>query len=120
MLSDNPAHAGVELDWTLTGYWLLGLLLWEGRGDKAQVTCGVAGALRLIRQALAGRGDRRTNFAAAWRRLTVDRYRRRRPKAARDWPHKKKEPPCGVPKVRMATALEVRRATQLARLRMAA
>jgi hypothetical protein len=82
------------------------------------VTCGVAEALRLIRQALAGRGDKRTNFAAAWRRPTVDRYRRS--KAARDWPHKKNEPPCGVPKLCMATALEVRRAKQLARSRRAA
>jgi hypothetical protein len=120
MLSDNPAHAGVELDWTLTGYWLLGLLLWEGREEKAAATCGVAGALRLIREALSGRGDKRTTFAAAWGRLTVDRYRRRRPKAAREWPHKKKEPPCGVPKLRTATALEVRRAKQLARSRRAA
>ena len=120
MLSDNPVNAGVELDWTMAGYWMLGLLLWEQRGDKAPVGCGVAAALRLVRQAMAGRGDQRSRFAASWQRLAVDRYRRWRPKAARDWPHKKNEPPCGTPKVRMATTLEVQRAKQLARLRTAA
>jgi hypothetical protein len=120
MLSDAPAHAQVELDWTMAGYWMLCLLLWEQRGAAAAVTCGVADALRLVRGAMAGRGDKRANFAAPWRRLTVDRYPRRRPKAARDWPHKKHEPPCGVPELRMATASEVRRAKQLARTRLAA
>lgn len=120
MLSDAPANAQVELDWTMAGYWMLCLLLWEQRGEQAVVTCGVADALRLVRGAMAGRGDKRGHFAAGWRRLTVDRYRRRRPKAARDWPHKKNEPPCGIPEMRMATALEVQRAKRLARLKMAA
>ena len=120
MLSDAPANAQVELDWTLAGYWLLGLLLWEGRRQAAPVTCGIAQALRLVRQALAGRGDKRSSFAADWSRLTVDRYRRRRPKAARNWSHKKNEPPCGIPELRMATTLEVRRAKRLTCLRAAA
>ena len=120
MLSDNPLNAGVELDWTMAGYWMLGLLLWERRREKLAVGCGVAAALRLVRQAMAGHGDQRSCFAAAWQSLTVDRYRRRRPKAARDWPHKKNEPPCGTPKVRMATRREIQRAQRLARLRAAA
>jgi len=120
MLSDNPVNAGVELDWTMAGYWLLGLLLWEQRREKVAVGCGVAAALRLVRHAMAGRGDQRSCLAAAWQSLTVDRYRRRGPKAARDWPHKKNEPPCGTPKVRMATMLEKQRAQRLARLRTAA
>jgi hypothetical protein len=120
MLSDAPHHAQVELDWTMAGYWMLCLLLWEQRGEQVPVTCGVAEALRLVRQAMAGRGDRRGNFAAQWGRLTVDAYRRRRSKAARHWPHKKKESPCGIPHMRMATAAEVRRAKRLAHLKMAA
>ena len=120
MLSDAPENARVELDWTMAGYWMLGLLLWEQREEQVSVTCGVAEALRLVRGAMAGRGDKRGNFAAGWGRLTVDRYPRHHPKAARDWPHKKTEPPCGIPEMRIATVLEVRRAKRLARLKMAA
>jgi hypothetical protein len=120
MLSDAPENAQVELDWTVAGYWMLCLLLWEQRGAREHVTRGVADALRLVRNAMAGRGDKRGRFATGWRRLTVDRYPRRGPKAARDWPHKKNEPPCGIPEMRMATASEVRRAQRLASLKLAA
>lgn len=118
MLSDSPENAQIELDWTMAGYWMLGLMLWERRG--VATTCGVAQALRLVRSAMAGRGDKRANFAAAWGRLTVDRYERRGAKESRDWPHKKNEPPCRMPKLRMATKTEVHRAKRLALLRTAA
>jgi len=120
MLSDSPEHAGVELDWTLVGYWVLGFLLWENRPAGAPVTQGLAWALRLVRGALAGRGDKRGSVATAWRQFTVDRYRRTRPKAAADWPHKKNDPPCGMPQLRTATAAEKRCAQQLARRKRAA
>jgi hypothetical protein len=114
MLSDSPANARVELDWTVAGYWLLGLLLWENRPEKVPVGQGIAQALRLVRSAMAGRGDGRRSLTAAWQQLAVDRYVRLRPKRAGRWAHKKNEPPCGTPKVRMATAMEVRRAKRLA------
>lgn len=120
MLSDTPLHAGVELDWTMVGYWMLGLLLWENRTEQAATTQGLAWALRLVRAAVAGRDDKRGNLTRAWERLRVDRYVRRRPKAARNWPHKKNEPPCGMPQLRMATALEIRCAKRLARIKQAA
>jgi hypothetical protein len=108
MLSDSPAHAAVELDWTVTAHWLASLLLWETRREKTPAYQGFAAVLRVVRAAMAGRGDHRTSL---WRRLRAirqDRYVRRRPKAARDWPHKKNEPPCGVPELRMATTKEIR------------
>jgi Transposase DDE domain len=120
MLSDAPVNAGMELDWTMVGYWLLGLLLREHRREPMPATCGVAAALRLVRQAMAGRGDGRGRWAGAWEKLRVDHYRRRRPKAARNWPHKKNEPPCGVPKLRMATPHEIRLAKGLCALKCAA
>jgi hypothetical protein len=110
MLSDTPVHAGIELDWTLVGYWLLGLLLWEQRAGAAPVSQGLAAGLRLVRAALAGRGDRRANWHKLWQRIPVDRYLRRRPKTARHWPHKKNDPPCRLPHVRMATPAEIRSA----------
>jgi hypothetical protein len=120
MLSDAPVQAGVELDWTMAGYGLLGLMLWEHRPKKVAVTQGLAWALRLVRAAVAGRGDRRGSFATGWRHLSGDRYQRTGSKTAYNWPHKKKEPPCGMPKLRMATAAEIRSAHALARRKQAA
>jgi len=120
MGSAAPRQAGVELDWTMVGYWLLGLLLWEQRRQRGATTQGLAWALRLVRAAVAGRGDKRGNWARAWSRLRVDRYVRHRPKAARHWPHKKNDPPCGMPQLRMATALEIRCAQELARRKQVA
>lgn len=120
MLSDSPKNAGVELDWTMAGYWMLGLLLWENRGTKQAVNCGVAEALRLVRGAMAGRGDRRVTLEACWRKMKVDAYLRAGPKASPDWPHKKNDPPCGIPRLRMATPTEVRRAKRLTTLPLAA
>jgi len=52
--------------------------------------------------------------------MKVDRDVRRRPKQARDWPHKKNDPPCGTPEIRTATPLEIRGAKALAQLKNAA
>lgn len=120
MLSDNPENAQVELDWTMVGYWMLCLMLWEHRGTRAAATCGVAGALRLVRNAMTGRGDHRSGLKAAWKKLRVDEYRRRGPKSSPDWPHKKNDPPCGVPEMRMAKDAEIRRAKRLLALKCAA
>lgn len=120
MLSDSPENAQVELDWTMAGYWMLGLLLWEQRVEKVPVTRGLVEALRLVRQAIADRGDKRVGFATAWKKMTLDRYHRRHPKSARHWPHKKNDPPCGTPHLRMATLKEIRMAKRLYALKYAA
>jgi len=49
------------------------------------------------------KGDLRMLLAKA----VKDRYSRMHPKTARDWPHKKNDPPCGIPKIRTATAKEI-------------
>lgn len=128
MLSDSPRHAEVELDWSVMGQWMLSLLLFEHRREKsgaqagatASVQQGFAAALRIVRDAMAGRVDRRSSF---WRRLATirrDRYQRRRPKKARAWPHKKNQTPCGLPEVRMATREEIRMAIGFRQLKRAA
>jgi hypothetical protein len=61
----------------------------------------VAAALRAIRRALEAL--RYGTTSRLWSELSVavrDDYRRRRPKRARDWPHRKKESPPGPPKCR--------------------
>jgi hypothetical protein len=105
--ADTPALARCELDWAMVGLWLLGLLTLRETGLARGWS--PAGALQVVRTALR-RG--RTRTGATWlrrhlRAAVPDAYRRARPKAARDWPHKKTERPPGEPKVRMATLEEI-------------
>jgi len=113
MLSDSPAHVPVELDWSVVGQWLLSLLLWEERREKRPAQEGFAAILRLVRAAMSGRGDGRASLLRQLRAIRIDRYVRRGSKKARHWPHKKNDPPCGVPHVRMARRAEVRLAKRL-------
>jgi hypothetical protein len=120
MLSDSPAQARVELDWTMAGYWMLGLMLWEQRKDKAPVSTGLAFALRVVRRFMADNGDGRRSWESSWAELKVDSYKRRGVKHSKDWPHKKTEKPCGVPKLRMATEAEVQLAKAIKMRKLAA
>jgi hypothetical protein len=108
MLSDSPAHAQMELDWSVMGLWMLGLILWRHRAEPTPVTRGMAQALRLVRGAMAGRVDQRCLLVRRLGQIRCDTYRRRSDKNARQWPHKKNEPPCGLPQLRTATRAEIR------------
>jgi len=109
--SRSPRNAMDELHWAMTAYLLLGLMSVEGMIAAGTDPLGlsVAGALRIVRTAMQNRmswrykGDLRCLPAGA----VKDGYRRNHPKRARHWPHKKNDPPCGIPKIRMATANEI-------------
>jgi hypothetical protein len=120
MLSTSPGHAEVELDWTVIGQWLLSQLWFERRGEKTAVAQGFAAALRIVRRAMAGQADGRQSLWRTLGRIRPDRYRRRRPKKARAWAHKKNDPPCGTPKLRIATPTEKRMASGFCELKRAA
>jgi hypothetical protein len=120
MLSDSPRHAEVELDWTVIGQWLLSLLWWDARGVKTSVQRGFAAALRIVRAALTAFGPGRRSLPRALAAIPLDTYDRRRPKRARDWAHKKNDPPCGLPELRMATRVEIRLAQGFRELKRAA
>lgn len=115
MLSTTPSNARVELDWAMVGLWLLSLMAVDhvARRDKPRVS--VAATLRTLRQWMRRRTGRPPSkgLRGALRKAAVDRYTRRRPKEARDWPHKKRDKPPGSPKLRMATRAEVRKAKGL-------
>lgn len=111
LLSDSPAMARAELDWSLIGLWLLELMQVDSRRWRRTPRHSLAGGLRVVRRAMRGvgrvpAGGLARQLRAAW----VDDYVRAGPKGARDWPHKKNEPPCGPPKIRTATAEEILRA----------
>jgi hypothetical protein len=111
--AETPRLAECELDWAMVGLWLLGLMTQKETGTGRQWS--PAAALRVVR--LAQRNLRRRAGACRLRTLLAravrDRYVRRKPKAARDWPHKKKEKPPGVPKIRTASPAEVAAAKEL-------
>lgn len=109
LLSDSPRAAQAELDWALMGLWLLELMQVGSRRWRRTSRYSLAQALRVVRRAMhrigrvpAGGLERQL------RQALLDGYQRNRTKKARDWPHKKNEPPCGCPIIRMATQKEIR------------
>jgi hypothetical protein len=115
--SDSPKLGRVELDWAMVGLWLLGLLAAEetmGAGQEPG-QWSVAIALRAVRRAMQRLEVATTEggLFGQLARAVKDGYTRRRKKAARNWPHKKREQPPGAPEIRMATGAEVRQAQAL-------
>ena len=108
--AQTPELAACELDASLAGLWLIGLLAHNAAQPPRLISA--AAALRVIRTAIR-RGRKQTGRHWLQRQLRAavpDPYRRRRPKRARDWPHKKSESPPGTPKIRTATRHEIREA----------
>jgi hypothetical protein len=108
MLSRTPEAARCELTWALFGLWLLGLLtvdpILARGGDPLSWSAAKARkrVRRSMRRALTQRNrDRDLRRDLAW--ATQDDYVRRGSKAARNWPHKKKEKPPGDPKIQSVT-----------------
>lgn len=112
--SASPNAARRELDWALIAYLLLGL--WTVRAQieasRDPLHGSVAEALRVVRVVLRPvvGSRRRGNFLRQLRRAVKDSYVRHGSKAARSWPHKKKDHPPGLPKLREASPTEKRRA----------
>lgn len=106
LFSRTPEHVALELDLAMLGLWLLGLLATR-RGDRRRAW-SVRQALTAARVAAERPGRQGLgHLHAAMARARLDGYLRKRPKAARYWPHKKTSRPCGVPEIRAATAAEL-------------
>jgi len=111
MRSAAPLQAREELQWALIGYLLLGLMSVQALVQKGRdpLALSVAEALRTVRDAMRTsrlwrrRGDLRVLLSKA----VKDSYLRPRPKSARDWPHKKHDPPPAAPQIRKATSAEI-------------
>jgi len=109
--SCSPELAREELHWALTALLLLGLMSVDALVSKKHdpLSLSVADALREVRFAMRThrcwrfRGDIRVLLCKA----VKDNYKRQSSKKARDWPHKKKESPPGIPKIRPAKPNEI-------------
>jgi len=115
MLSTCAANAKVELDWAVVGLWLLGLMGVDQVSSADRQRLSVAQALRVVRRWMRSTTARPPagGLGRALGKAVLDRYARTSSKKARDWPHKKREKPPGVPKIRTATKAEVLKAQEI-------
>ena len=107
VLARTPQVGAMELAGNILALGLLMLQAAFVQGEKV-VWLSVTGALHLLRRILEAVrfGLPSSRFLMDLRGALRDRYRRRRPKRARDWPHKKKEPPPSPPLLRRPTERE--------------
>jgi hypothetical protein len=125
MLSCAPKQACSELSWTLVGLQLLGLMSVSGiiKSGKDPLSWSVAISLRVVRLAMRDRRPRRScrgGLLGCLSRAVKDNYNRPSEKKARYWPHKKREKPPGIPKLRKANEAEVKKAQEIKDTKMAA
>jgi hypothetical protein len=115
LLSRTPEAARLELAWGVLGLWLLGVMsvaaIVARGGDP--LSWSVARARTCVRAALRGPAQRGRRGAGLLAAAVQDGYQRLRSKKARDWPHKKRAKPPGAPKIREATAQEVKKAKRV-------
>jgi hypothetical protein len=124
MLSDSPPHAEVELDWSMVGLWILGLMSLEAmrRDGYRPGAWSVAGSLRVVRHAMdqGHKTHRQGGLRESLAGCRKDEYLRTSNKKARHPKNKKTERPPGAPKIRMADESEVLLAQQLLHVQCAA
>jgi hypothetical protein len=117
LLSRTPATCLAECSWTMLGLWLLGLLTVTRLVAKKldPLSWSVALARNAVRRAMrtSVRGGRCRRLSRDLAVAVKDEYKRRGPKAARDYPRKKREKPPGPPRIQSASVKEVQTAKQL-------
>lgn len=117
--SGAPRQARWELQWAMTAFLLLGLMTVEGIVERGcdPLSMSVAQALRVVRQAMHTQDSHRWRYRDDLRVLLAqvrkDEYLRSSSKKARDWPHKKREKPPGLPEIRTARPDESRLAERI-------
>jgi hypothetical protein len=117
LLSRTGATCLAEAQWNLIGLWLLGLMTVErlvpDGVDPHEMS--TAGARDVVRGAMRGERPRRgpQTVGAGLMAARKDGYQRQGSKEARDYPRKKRRKPPGPPKIKAATAAEVKRAQKL-------
>lgn len=116
---DAPANAVVELQWSVMGLWLLGLMSVSRiveRGERPG-SWSVASSLRVVRRVMDGmlrRGLRLAlSLSEALAEAVKDDYLRNGSKQSRHWPDKKKENLPGPPRALMADESQIHLAATL-------
>lgn len=112
--SGTARRCRLELAWTVIGLWTLCLIgaVALARAHIEPQWLSVAAALSAVRDA-ARRPDKLKALRTALREARLDEYRRKRPKASRNWPRKKNPPQIKAPVIATATAPEVGQAQRV-------
>jgi hypothetical protein len=118
LLSRTPETCLAECSWTMLGLWLLGLLtvtrLVARKLDPLSWSVALArNAVRKAMRASVRGGKGRCYLLHDLAAAVKDKYMRRGPKSARDYPRKKREKPPGPPEIQSASPKEVQTAKQL-------
>lgn len=107
MKSEAPRQAQCELSWAVIGLWGLSLMsvhqISVAGGDPLALS--VATALHRVSLAIrhGPRSPKARRLLGQLRDALKDSYVRRTSKKARDWPHKKKDKPPGLPRIQIAS-----------------
>jgi hypothetical protein len=123
--SGTPAHARAELDWAITGLWVLMLVGAGaiGAAGHAPRRLSIASALAAVRHAAHDPDARRPLHRTLRRRLrraVLDPFRRTTGKESYRWPRKKTPPPPGMPRITTASEAQVAAAQRLRARQLAA
>jgi len=115
--SGCPPQARRELEWAMLAYLVLGLWSVEALiGAKQDPLCwSVSESLRVVRRVMhpVQRSVRIAGLRTPLQGAVKDTYVRHGSKQARHWPHKKNDPPAGLPTVRPANEKEKRCAKRI-------
>ena len=117
MNSEAPRQAQCELSWAVMGLWGLSLMsvhqILAGGGEPLALS--VATALNRVRLAIRhGPGSPKARMLLGQLRDALkDSYVRKSSKKARDWPHKKKDKPPGLPRSQIASQEQLSQAKEL-------
>lgn len=116
MRSHRPEHAACELDWSLIGLWLVGLLAKQEliAVGESPTRMSLAGAVRRLRRGLRGPLFGCDFEVAELRFAVTDQYQRNSKKNARHDPRQKRTKPPGAPRIHRASAAQRRAAKEFA------
>lgn len=106
--SGTAPHARLELDFAVLGLWMLALLGVRAiaAAGHAAIRLSLAAALTAVRAAMHRPASDRW-LRGRLRRAVRDDHRRRAPKTAWRWPHKKRPPVPGQPRLTAATPPQI-------------
>src|SRR5690606_13161580 len=112
--SGTGQRCKLELAWAVIGLWTLSLIgaVALARAHIEPQWLSVAAALSAVRDATR-RPDNLNALRSALRTARLDEYRRRQPKASRNWPRKKNPPQIKAQVIATATAPEVDQAQRV-------
>lgn len=123
MLSRTPETCFLEMTWAFLGVWLLELMTAREVAATGEHPCrrSPAQARNCVRRAMGNRRPcprTRVGLCSKLARCLTDDYKRKRPKASRNYPRKKQHKPPAPPIIKPPNETQLRKAQQLTPISM--